>query len=266
MKCKFLLLAVFLAAMCSVPVRVHAVDPRLQWINSQELQTKIRSVPLADSRSHIYLLSRASSSSLDWLSHKEYSSLWQKNQSGGYANLYRGMSALNFYSSQYSPWKKPSLSSAQLAAIRDNAGKSLLKASLQLPGSDVAQLAHGYFLWQYGGNMNRGLEIIKQVERRSPKLPSVHAVLGRIYDSRSGNAYDLVKAEQEYLEAARLDPNYASPRSSLVFFYLNKGGNINKAQEQYKVWLSLLPPHLLRDPGVLHLQKTMRNALSQRKS
>jgi hypothetical protein len=266
MKCKFPLLVVFLVAMCVGSVRVNAADPRLQWIGSQELQNKIRSTPLADTRRHIYLLSRASSSSLDWLSYKEYSALWQKDQNAGYTNLYWGMSALNFYNSQYSPWKKPTLSAVQLAAIRRNAGKSLLKASLQLPSSDVAQLAYGYFAWQYGGSMNRGLEIIKQVEQRNPKLPSVHATLGRIYDSQSGNAYNLGKAEQEYLEAVHLDPNYAAPRSSLVFFYLGYVRDVSKAHKQYKVWLSLLPSHLLRDPGVLHLQEMMLSALAQRKS
>ncbi len=267
MKRELMILVVFFAVICSAACRVNAADPRLEWITSQKLQQQIRSTPLASTRTHVYLLSRASSSSLSWLSYKEYSVLWQKNQNGGYANLYREMSALNFYNSQYTPWTKPTLSNVRLAKIRGDAGKSLLKASIQLPDSDVAQLAYGYFMWQYGGNMGRGLNIIKQVEQRNPKLPSVHATLGSIYGNQSGNAYNLAKAEQEYLEAISLDSNYAAPRSSLVFFYLDYvDRDVNKAHKQYKVWLSLLPPHLLRDPGVLRLQKTMRNALSRRRS
>lgn len=255
-----------LIAFCSGISRVSAIDPRLEWISPQQLQKSIRATPLASTQQHIYLLSRASSSSLDWMSYKEYTAIWQKNKEAAYPNLYRGPASLNFYNSQYSPWKNPTLSNIKLAEIRRNAGNSLLRASIRLPESSAAQLAYGHFAWQYGGNMKRGLQIVEGVKQRTPKLPSVHSTLGWIYGNKSGNAYNLVEAESELLEAVRLDPKYAAPRARLVFFYLEDAErDVGKAQQHYKIWLSLLPPHLRKAPDVLRLQKIMHMALAKTK-
>ena len=266
MKYKLLCWIMLVAAFCSNVTRVEAIDPRLEWIGPQQLQKKIRTTPLASTQQHIYLLSRASSSSLDWLSYKEYTALWKKSQDAGYTNLYRGLSSLNFYNSQYSPWGKPTLSHTQLAKIQTNAGASLLRASVTLPDSAVAQLAYGYFAWQYGRKMKRGLQILEQVKRRDPKLPSVHATLGIVYGNQSGNAYDIRRAEQALLEAVRLDSKYAAPRAQLVFFYSRKASrDIPKAKQHYNIWLTLLPGHLKSKESVRQIQKEMNLAMASKR-
>ena len=266
MKHKLLFWIILVIASCSDVARAEAIDPRLEWISPQQLQKRIRTTPLDSTQQHVYLLSRATSSSLSWLSYKEYSALWKKSQDAGYTNLYRGLSSLNFYNSQYSPWGKPTLSHTQLAKIRADAGVSLLRASVALPDSDVAQLSHGYFAWQYGRNMRRGLQILEQVRQRNPKMPSIHATLGSVYNNRSGNAYNTVRAEQALLESVRLDPKYAAPRAQLVFFYSDKDHrNIPKAKQHYKVWLTLLPAHLKNKKSIRELQKEMNAAMASKR-
>ncbi len=68
-------------------------------------------------------------------------------------------------------------------------------------------MEYGYYLWQFGNNMEHGLSLLKEAAKLAPNDPSIHAILGLVYSNNTGNAYSVNQAIAELKRAAQLEPN-----------------------------------------------------------
>jgi tetratricopeptide (TPR) repeat protein len=219
-----------------------AKDPRLEKITKQELQRIAQKMPLGSS-GHTKLLSRASRWNLADVAYQQYTLIWKKHPESASANLLRGLSARNYMDSLSGSLRQKNTASAleQVASLHQVTRSCLSKAVRLDPNSFTANLAQGFFLWQYDNQMPEGLSLMQKAVKIAPNDPRGHATLGEVYSNRSGNAYNPQKSEEEFKTAIRLDRSYAYPLSGLVFLYVN-AERYKDAQWAMKAYLKLSPP------------------------
>jgi tetratricopeptide (TPR) repeat protein len=217
-------------------------DPRYLPISAKELQQRVQKTPI-DSPQHALLTARANIANLQKVAYDQYTAIWKRKPNDGHANLRRGIAAQNYWqhilhSTKISGTERfPAL----FYDLQRTARQCLHKASTLLPDSSSAQIAYGFFLWQWDNQMEKGLTLLKKAVSLSPKDARARANLGSVYAKRSGNAYDPQKAEEELKLASRLDPTYAYPHWLLVSLYINTHQYKN-AQQAMQTYLNLTPP------------------------
>ena len=163
-----------------------------------------------------------------------YHRLTQKHQTEKFPLLWRGMSAFIFWQSRF--LKQSSAVQIQLVEARE----AFAGAERLMPEDPILLREYGFFLWQYESQMDKGLKMIQKAEKLRPTDPYVHKTLGNVYSNHSGNAYNLLKAEKEYREAIRLNPDLHGAYWGLSMLFFDMG-KYREAQEQMKIYLRLDP-------------------------
>lgn len=238
-------------------------DPRLVVISQKDLRQLIRRTPI-NSPKHAVITARSRASHLEEVAYEEYTSIWRKTPDNAFANLRRGIAALN-YSDRigFVERGKAGLTLQQEAALSVTVRSCLAKAAQLQPNSAPANVAYGFFLWQYDNKMDEGLALLRETAAFAPKDARVHANLGNIYSNKSGNAYNLGKAEEELRTAVRLDRTYAYPLSLLISLYTNEE-RYKDAQWAMKAYLKLSPPRAKADMQIY--QTAIDAGLAKQKS
>lgn len=229
---------VFISACAALASPAVYTDPRTAPLSQRDLVLAIRSEK-PDSPANVLLLNRAAYSDRSDVSYQEYKALSSRYPQDANRHLWYGIACLNFMQSTRT--RKGGRSFVRFGALLKESTKELALAAERLPTSAVAQKAHGFVLWQYGNNMAEGLKRMQQAEKLDPKNPSVHLVLGLVYENPTGNAYSLPKAKKEYQEAIRLDPLFAAPHKGLARVY-DALGKPNEAAQETRTCLSLTEP------------------------
>ena len=228
------LLMLTLASTCGSSANVK--DPRLVPISAKDLQIAIRQTPLT-SAAHVKFLSRAKSSGLADLAYKEYSTLRRSYPNNPNANLWRGMAALALWRTQkfVAPVEK------DLSQNPFNIARSSLSKAYQLrPLSPIANMEYGFFLWQYGNQESKGLELLQKAKRMAFTDPRIHAYLALVYANPSTKSRNLILARDELLIALKLDKSYAFAHDLLSSVY-RRLGQKQLSELERKKYLSLVP-------------------------
>lgn len=213
-------------------------DPRFKSITAKELKQRIQETPIS-SPQHALLTARGRSAKLQKLVYEQYTLVWKKKLNDGHANLRRGIAAQNYWEHirHTTKTRLPATFYELHGVIRG----CLSKAVELMPNSPSANVAYGFFLWQWDNQMNSGLALLKKAVTLDAKDARAHANLGNVYANRSGNAYDPRKAEEELRLATQLDSTYAYPYWLMVSLYVNTK-RYKDAEQALHRYLSLTPP------------------------
>lgn len=210
----FILLSIFCSAVSASPAK----DKRLAAISSSELHKLILQTPLASSLQE-ELFWRAHHAHLMGEAYTQYTTLWQQEPNNAYVNLLRGMSA------EYLEWDRvnPELEKLYKPYTQRNllptAGFCLEKAVKLLPASSVANTEYGFFLWQFGNDLPKGITQLKKALRLAPDDAHVHETWGLIYSNPATKDYNMPRAVEQLELATKLDPAYALPHELLANIY-----------------------------------------------
>lgn len=214
-------------------------DKRLLPISQPQLIQAIRQTSITSAQQE-QLISRARKSSLIDVAYNEYTLLAKKRPNSARATLLKGMTAEILWQQCMDPVARKRLSSVPSGNFWRIAGSCFAEALKQTPGSSSANLEYGYFLWQFGNDMRRGLTLIQKAVALNPKDPRCHCILGLVYSNPTGNAYNLQDAVKELQRATELDPTYAFPHSLLASAYSQLKQKVD-AQRELQAYTSLLP-------------------------
>lgn len=238
-------------------------DPRLLPISKPQLQRLIQKTPLR-SPEHLRLISRSGNSGLAQAAYLQYNALWKKSNNAE-TNFLRGLAAQRYMNFLNDPFKKPAnlqaflKQSNELHAITRS---SLAQAVKLQPKSPTANVAYGFFLWQYDSRMADGLALVQNGVSLNPKSAGARATLGSIYANSSGNAYNPKKAEQELQKAIALDPSYAFPHWGLMALAVEMK-EYQKAQREMSAFLKLAPDGTAQKPSVKLMQGVINKGLGK---
>jgi tetratricopeptide (TPR) repeat protein len=230
-------------------------------ISQAELKQLITATPLT-SPVQFKLIPRAASSGLEKFAFEQYSLIAQKQPNNGNALLLQGLAAEKYW---YHARKKsvnelPDGSPQEIAFLK-KVGAYLARAVVLLPNSAVANEACGNYLWQFGNDNVGGMKLLKKAVALAPKNASAHAYLADMYSNPAPDLFSPAKAEAEFREAARLDPNYAFPRFGLARLYVDQK-RYREAQMQLKAYAALLPSGSAQFANVQFIQQVIDAGLS----
>lgn len=206
-------------------------DKRLALISASQLQEAISQTPL-DSPLQQELLLRARHAHLMGVAYTQCTALWQRQPNNAYANLLRGMSA------EYLEWDSmyPGMGKLYEQYTQQDllpvAASCLKKAAKLAPNSSVANMAAGFFLWQFGNDLPEGLALLKKALKLAPNDAHVHVMWGLVYSNPTTNSYDSQKALEQLALAAKLDPTYAFPHALLADLYSRLKQPVKAEQER----------------------------------
>ena len=214
-------------------------DKRLTAISSTELLKSIASTPL-DSPIHQDLLMRASHSHVMDIAYKQYTLLWQKRPNDANANLFRGIAAEYLGSDSMYPELHKYYAKVPQAPLFPTAAACLEKAVKLAPDSPIANREDGFFLWQYGNNLPKGLMLLKKALQLAPNEPRIHTLWGDVYANPNGTKYDLQEAARQLELSVQIDPTYAFTRYLLASVY-NRLGQLEQAKNEEQIYKGLQP-------------------------
>lgn len=214
-------------------------DKRLAQISASQLQQAIAQTPL-ESPVQQQLLSRARHSHLMGVAYTQYTDLCRRQPNNPSANLLRGVSAEYLQSDSMEPELKKLYEPYARGDLFSVAASCLARAVKLAPNSSAANLEAGFFFWQFGNDLPRGLSLLKKSLQLAPDNPRIHAMWGDVYANPEGRSYDLGKAVDHLETAINLEPTYAFPHELLASVYSRLGSSAKAAQEMSK-YQSLLP-------------------------
>ena len=229
-------------------------------ITKTELVRSVRNLPLSSSR-HGILMARAYVSFLQKEAYDEYTKLWVKKQTDGYANLWRGASSHLYFSWAWRPSlggapKNPSL----MMKIYRIADTCLAKSVKLLPDSPDANSAYGFFLWRARADYARGRALMEKAIKLNPRNVGYRTRLADVLSNPRSSKEDLERAEFELLTATKLSSTAGSPRLLLARHYMMLG-KYTKAQSAMNDYLKLIPPNVKPFPGVQTMRRTIQEGL-----
>ena len=214
-------------------------DRRTAAIAAPELRRLILQTPI-NSPLHQELMSRASHSHLLDVAYAQYTELWRRKPSDAYANLLRGVSAEYLELGKANPDTRKFYPQATDDDLLSVATSSFGRAVELDPKSATVNLESGYFLWQFGNKLPRGLAQLRKASQLAPNDVRVHAIWGLVYENPYGSVYNMKKAVDELSLAIRLDPTYAYPHNLLANIY-TRLKQPAKAEQENSKYQSLLP-------------------------
>lgn len=124
----------------------------------------------------------------------------------------------------------------------DYSGKTGLKGDERFNELILSLLLDNAMMDLDMGRYSSAQEGVERFLRMQPSSGRGHFCLGEIYRQR-GEKEDSQKAEGEYRQALRCDPNYPLPRKGLGILYY-KQGLTNKSVDEFEKYLRLLPDAL----------------------
>lgn len=139
-----------------------------------------------------------------------------------------------------------SLYTSLLPVIREQ----LHKAQNMNPKSALFNVGYGFWLWQFGDNMNEGLRLVKQARLLDPHHVGTIATLGEMFSNHSGNCYDPKQAEQLLRLAIQIEPNYAYPKATLMSLLYNQK-KYAAAKQQFEAYTAVVPKEFRQTPDML---------------
>jgi tetratricopeptide (TPR) repeat protein len=214
-------------------------DERLTPITRGELELALTQTPL-ESPKHEILIRRASTSRLTGLIYERYTRLWKRKQNDPHLNLWRGIAAMRCFKDVLI--KKLPREGAPPINVTFRAAQSCLENAVKLaPGSALAQGEYGYYLFQWGNDQQKGVELMKKSVELNPKNATIRTLLGDALSNITGKFYRPTEAEKELKTALELDPDYAEPHFLLMFLYRQEG-NKDKAELEKQAYKNLTPP------------------------
>lgn len=241
---RIIMAVLLLCASCAYAV--WHKDPRFMPISMGHLKQAIEQTPI-DSDQQARLTARADASRLQKETYETYTTLWKKNPSSAHANLRRGIAAQQYW--QHLFRSRRNAAPSQAYEVYKVARSCLAKAVQLQPKSVPANVAYGFFLWQYDNQMDEGLALVRKAVSLAPKDARAHANLGNIYSNPSGNAYNPQKAEEELQKAVALDSSYAYPHWLLISLYVNTK-KFKEAQREMEAYLKLAPEGAAQDEKI----------------
>ena len=122
------------------------------------------------------------------------------------------------------------------------------------PDDAVTNLAYGFWLWQFGDEMGKGLGLVKRARRLDPNSVATIATLGAMYSNPSGNCYDIQDAERALRLAIQLDPSYAYPRWMLLSL-LGDQKRFPEAKAQLDAYISMIPKESATSPAIAQMKE-----------
>ncbi len=237
------LVLLFVTLSCFLPCQIGNAtilkDNRLATISSPELLKLIPSTPLS-SPLHQELLMRASHSHLMDVAYSQYTLLWKKHPNDANANLLRGIAAEYLGSDSMYPELHKYYAKTPQAPLFPTAATCLTKAVKLAPNSAVANREAGFFLWQYGNNLPKGLVLLKKALQLAPNEPRVHTLWGDVYANPGGMEYDLQEAARQLELSVQIDPSYAFTHYLLASVY-SRLGQPERAKSEEQTYRSLQP-------------------------
>ncbi len=237
-------------------------DLRRVPITLEEFVRHIHSAPL-DFSVHERLLSRADASGMYKAAYQECTTLCKQHPNEWTANLLCGEAALDYWAWAVDPAiNEIPLLSPQAQSLLDDANRCLRKAYNIEPTKPIVQMVYGYYLWQYGQERGKGLQLLKQALVQQPKSARVYFLLGNYYQSTADSEYDPRKAEQHLTTSIRLDPAFASAHFSLVRLYMRLF-RYQDADRELKVYQSLLPSQNANSKGIQMYAKEIQVGLAK---
>ena len=240
MKPRLLVFFLWISFAVHLTSALAATDERLQPITRSEITVQIAQIPL-NSPKQVVILLRAGHSHLLDTAYSQYTLLWNKQPKDSYANLLRGLSAELFFedSMDLKLQRLYGLHSARTELFL--VAQSCLKTAFETaPKCAEAKMEYGYYLWQFGNEMEHGISLLKEAAKLAPNDPRIHATLGLVYSNQTGNAYSVNQAIAELTKAAQLDPSYAFPHAMLTKVYRWQHQDAQSKKENL-IFESLLP-------------------------
>lgn len=224
---------------CQMSNAAIVKDKRLTAISSAELLKSIASTPLS-SPVHQELLMRASHSHVMDVAYKQYTLLWQKHPNDANANLFRGIAAEYLGSDSMYPELHKYYAKVPQAPLFPTAADCLEKAVKLAPNSPTANREDGFFLWQYGNNLPKGLFLLKKALQLAPNDSRVHTLWGDVYANPGGMEYDLQEAARQLELSTQIDPTYAFTHYLLASVY-SRLGQPERAKNEEQTYKCLQP-------------------------
>ena len=234
-----LVVIIYCFCCCHMSNAEVAKDKRLTAISSTELLKSIASTPLA-SPIHQELLMRASHSHIMDIAYKQYTLIWQKHPNDANANLLRGIAAEYLGSDSMYPELHKYYAKIPQATLFPTAAACLEQAVKLAPNSPITNREDGYFLWQYGNNLPKGLSLLKKALQLASNEPRIHTLWGDIYANPGGTQYNLQAAARQLKLSVRIDPTYAFTHYLLASVY-SRMGQPEQAKIEEQAYKSLQP-------------------------
>lgn len=247
------LLALFLLV-SNIAWPADPADRYMSPITSVELVQSIQKTAITSKKNHELIL-RAKYSGLAKIAYNQYKQRLKGRERNGYAHLWFGIAANTYREDSMNPFRKRA-AIAEANTLMNLTHTHLLHAAEMLPDSAIASTEYGYFLWQYGNQMNKGLLLMRKAADLSPNDPFIHARLGSVYSNASGNAYNVAKAEKELELATKTDPTFAYPHWIRTIMHINLK-RYEDARQSLDKFLGLAPPNYASRPSVVHIQSVL---------
>lgn len=229
-------------------------DPRVVKINAQQLKSLMSRAPTNAQRQSL-LLSRARRWGLDELAYQLAKKQAQAHPKSADAHFLYGLAARYYAEDRFLNNRGADpvgLYNSLLPVIREQ----LHKAQSMDPKSALFNMSYGFWLWQFGGDVNEGLRLVKQARLLDPRHVETIATLGVMSANRSGNCYNLKQAEQLLHLAIQIEPDYALPKAQLMdLLYSQK--RYAEAKQQFDAYMAVVPPELRKTPSMLKWKKKL---------
>jgi tetratricopeptide (TPR) repeat protein len=256
------LLAAFFLAGVMLSCASGIADATLLPIKKKELVQSIQKTPI-ESPQQGKLISRAADAHLLKTAYEQYTLIWQKQPDNASANLRRGVTAMEYWEYATKPAvNELPLSSPQADEISDAAATCLAKSVELAPKSASAKAEYGNFLF-YQGNMNKGVQLLKEAEALAPKAPTSYELLGAIYASPNPPFFQPKLAEKTLGTAIRLDPLNSYPHWVLAQLYSDEQ-RYGEAQKEMQTYLNLAPPERAQESYVTQMQSWIARGLNKK--
>lgn len=231
-------------------------------ITKEELVQSIQKTPIESPRQS-KLISRAADAHLLKIAYEQYTLIWQKKPDNASANLRRGYAAMEYWEYATKPAvNELPLSSPKADEVSAAAASCLAKAVELAPKSASAKAEYGHFLF-YQGNMNKGVQLLKEAEALAPKAPTSYELLGAIYASPNPPFFQPKLAEKTLATAIRLDPLDSYPHWVLAQLYFDEQ-RYEDAQKEMRSFLNLAPPERAQENYVTQMQSWIARGLNKR--
>jgi Flp pilus assembly protein TadD len=245
-------------------VQNSPIDQRLQPVKANELVRLIQETPIS-SKQHAVLISRASKSKLTAIAYQQYKIIQTRMQKNPDANLYLGKAAFEYWRYMDSPAQYAVYGHSNYPNTIFTVARTAFNRATELaPNSAMAKAELGFFLWQWGNSMDKGLAMLMKASILAPNDARVHVLVGDLYSNPSTSSYKPQKAEQEMKKAVELDPTYAYPHFLLAGLYIRLR-QYQSAENELKSYFNLAPPSTIEEEWAKRLQSEIDEGLHRKK-
>jgi tetratricopeptide (TPR) repeat protein len=238
-----------------------AEDPYIRHVTDKELSDLILKTDVASSKQCI-LLGQAIASHQEPVAYAAYLTLYNKNPTGAFENLWLGEISYRLVRARMNPFSKKyytnPLPSNFIAPVR------YLEASIKLkPDLALANAYYGdYCFWDGSdslleNHMSKGIKLLRHSLDLDPNLAIGHMYLGDALGTPYGAFYDSAAAQREYLAALQVDP-----LSSYIHFRLADIAIVNKDKKTAQIAIDDLPELVSSSPFLKGLLPDYRKKIA----